>query len=68
MSKRKEYFLARITTRGQITVPAEVRAPSQEFEAFARPIRERFAKKGITKEDIDEAIRWAREKKERTEK
>lgn len=83
-----EYYIARVTTRGQITVPVEVRkalrakegdyllfekvgerfevkkilaTPAQEFEEFARPIRERFQKEGITEKDIHDAIRWTRE-------
>lgn len=79
------YYIAKITTRGQITIPLELRnllkvkegdfvlfekignrveikkmVPHNDFEEFARPIRERFQKQGITTEDVEEAIKWAR--------
>jgi antitoxin PrlF len=85
----EEFFIARITTKGQVTVPTELRkhlnikegdyilferkgskveikkmVPPNDFEDFARPIRERFQKEGITPEDIEDAINWARGKKE----
>jgi AbrB family looped-hinge helix DNA binding protein len=84
-----EFFVARITTKGQVTVPLELRkylkiqegdyilfekkgskveikklAPPNDFENFARPIRERFQKGGITPEDVEAAINWARGQKE----
>ncbi|OPX94012.1 MAG: hypothetical protein A4E53_00134 [Pelotomaculum sp. PtaB.Bin104] len=37
--------------------------PSNDFEVFARPIRERFQKEGITPEHVEAAINWARGKK-----
>lgn len=78
-------YIAKITTKGQVTVPLELRKalkvqegdylifekkgssvnikkmvhPS-DFEDFARPIRERFRKEGITPGDVDAAIKWAR--------
>lgn len=83
-----EFYIGRITTKGQVTVPAELRkflrlkkgdyvlfekrgsrveikkmlAP--DFEEFARPIRERFSREGITPEDVEAAINWARGRKE----
>lgn len=84
-----EFFIARITTKGQVTVPSELRrhlkvkegdyilfekkgfkvvikklAPSDDFESFAKPIRERFQKEGITPEDVEAAISWARGRQE----
>jgi len=81
-----EHYIARITTKGQVTVPLELRKslnikegdyiifekkgsrveirkmiPLNDFEDFARPIRERFQKEGITSRDVEEAIRWARQ-------
>lgn len=80
-----EFFVARITTKGQVTVPLELRkhlrvregdyilfarkgskveikkmVPPDDFEEFARPIRERFQKEGITFDDVEAAINWAR--------
>lgn len=80
-----EHYIARVTTKGQITVPLELRKsmqikegdyilfekkgsrvevkkmiPQNDFEDFARPIRERFQQEGITPKDIEEAIAWAR--------
>ncbi|MCL6479927.1 MAG: AbrB/MazE/SpoVT family DNA-binding domain-containing protein [Peptococcaceae bacterium] len=80
-----EYFIAKITAKGQVTVPLELRKvlkikegdyilfarrgsrveikkmlPPNDFEEFARPIRERFQKEGITPDDVEVAIAWAR--------
>jgi AbrB family looped-hinge helix DNA binding protein len=84
-----DLYIARITTKGQVTVPVELRKhlklkegdyilfekkgpkveikkmlPPNDFEEFAKPIRERFQRDGIRPEDIEEAINWARGKKE----
>lgn len=84
-----EFFVSRITTKGQVTVPLELRTllkikegdyilfekkgmrveikkmvPPDDFEEFARPIRERFQKDGITHDDVESAIKWARGSKE----
>ncbi|MFZ5631734.1 MAG: AbrB/MazE/SpoVT family DNA-binding domain-containing protein [Bacillota bacterium] len=80
-----EYFIAKITAKGQVTVPMELRKvlkikegdyilferrgsrveikkmmPANDFEEFAKPIRERFQKEGITPDDVEAAIAWAR--------
>ncbi|CCO08449.1 Transcriptional regulator, AbrB family [Desulforamulus hydrothermalis Lam5 = DSM 18033] len=80
-----EFYIARVTTKGQVTVPMELRkhlkikegdyilfkkngtkieikkmVEPNDFENFARPIRERFQKGGITPEDVEDAINWAR--------
>lgn len=80
-----DFYIARITTKGQLTVPLELRKvlnvkegdyilfekkgsrveikkmlPPNDFETFAKPIRERFQKEGITPDDIEAAIAWAR--------
>jgi len=85
----EEFFIARITTKGQVTVPLELRkhlkikegdyilfekkgskveikkmVPPNDFEDFARPIRERFQKDGITPDDVEAAIKWARGSRE----
>ena len=85
----EDFFIARITTKGQVTVPLELRkhlkvnegdyilfekkgskieikkmVPPNDFEEFARPIRERFQEGGITQEDVEEAVNWARGNKE----
>lgn len=85
-----EYFIARITTKGQVTVPLELRkelnvkegdyilfekkgsrveikkmVPPNDFEDFARPIRERFQREGITPDDVESAINWARGESEK---
>lgn len=39
-------------------------APSNDFEEFAKPIRERFQKERIASEDVEAAISWARGHKE----
>lgn len=81
-----ESYIGRITTKGQVTVPVELRKslnikegdyilfekkgsrveirkmiPSNDFEDFARPIRERFQSEGITPKDVEDAIKWARQ-------
>ncbi|KJS02194.1 MAG: AbrB family transcriptional regulator [Peptococcaceae bacterium BRH_c4a] len=80
-----EYYIAKITAKGQVTVPMELRKalkikegdyilfekkglhveikkmiPPHDFEEFAKPIRERFQREGITPEDVEAAIGWAR--------
>lgn len=35
-------------------------APTEDFGELSARIAERFAEKGITAEDVEEAIRWAR--------
>ncbi|MCG8403499.1 MAG: AbrB/MazE/SpoVT family DNA-binding domain-containing protein [Firmicutes bacterium] len=84
----RDHYIARVTTKGQVTVPLELRKsmnikegdyilfekkgsrleikkmiPSNNFDDFARPIRERFKKEGITINDVEEAIKWARDAK-----
>lgn len=34
--------------------------PTEDVGALAASIAERFAEKGITREDVEDAIRWAR--------
>lgn len=85
-----EFYIARITTKGQVTIPLELRKvmnvkegdyiffkkkdsrveikkmiPPNDFEEFARPIRERFQKEGITPDDVEAAINWARGEKDK---
>ncbi|OPY56824.1 MAG: hypothetical protein A4E55_01940 [Pelotomaculum sp. PtaU1.Bin035] len=80
-----EFYIAKITTKGQVTVPLELRKalnvkegdyilfekkgsrveikkvlPPNDFEEFAKPIRERFQREGITPDDVEAAINWAR--------
>ncbi|AEG16896.1 transcriptional regulator, AbrB family [Desulfofundulus kuznetsovii DSM 6115] len=80
-----ELYIARITTKGQVTLPLELRkflnikkgdyilfekkgsrveikkmVPPHDFDDFARPIRERFKREGITPDDVEAAIKWAR--------
>ncbi len=80
-----DHYIARVTTKGQVTVPLELRKslnikegdyiifekkgsrveikkmiPANDFDDFARPIRERFQKEGITPQDVEKAIKWAR--------
>lgn len=37
-------------------------APTEDFESLTERIATRFKKRGITRDDVAEAIRWAREK------
>ncbi len=39
-------------------------APTEDFETLADRIAARFEKRGISREDVAEAIRWAREEKD----
>lgn len=34
--------------------------PANDFDDFAKPIRERLQKEGITPQDVEKAIKWAR--------
>ena len=78
---------AKITSKGQVTIPKDVReamglkegdylvfepeddriivrravSPTEDFDALADRIAERFERYGISRSEVDEAIRWARE-------
>ena len=39
-------------------------APTEDFETLADRIAARFEERGISREDVAEAIRWAREEKD----
>lgn len=79
-------YLAKVTAKGQITIPKPVRellavrngdyvifeprndrvvvkkalSPTEDFEALARRVAERFREKGIKPSDVADAIRCAR--------
>jgi len=82
-------YPAKITSKGQVTIPKPVRdelglaegdylvlepqgdyligakakiASEDEFDRLADRIAERFASKGITRSDVEDAIKWARRK------
>lgn len=84
----KDECLARMTSKGQITLPARIRKKinagkgdyilfrvigktvelekvdltwEERFNALAETIEERFKKNKITREDIENAIQWAKE-------
>lgn len=82
-------YTSRITSKGQVTIPKEVRerygfkegeylileprgedlvvrrgrivADEEGFETLVDRIAERFEGKGISRSDVEEAVRWARE-------
>lgn len=45
---------------GDVRVRPTPVPPTDDFEDLSARIAERFAEKGITQEDVEEAIRWAR--------
>lgn len=48
-------------TRGdEVVMERAAVSTEDEFEALAKRISERFSKKGISREEVEEAIRWAR--------
>lgn len=80
-------YLARITSKGQVTLPKKLReelrlsvgdyilfrskegklegeklilSREERFERLAKDVEARFKELGLTKADIQEAIRWAR--------
>ena len=84
----QERYVSKVTAKGQVTIPKEVRqrlgleegeyvvwtpteeratleraavAPTGDFEELADRLAERFADRGITRDDVEDAIRWARE-------
>lgn len=86
----REFYISKITTKGQITIPLELRkllkveegdyilfekkgvrvemkkmVQPNDFEEFAKSIRERFQAKGVTPDDVESAIKWARGEKEK---
>ncbi len=83
-------YTAKLTSKGQVTVPKEVRdrfslntgdylvfeltddriimtksplQPTEDFDALADRIAQRLRDRGVTRRDVADAIRWAREKK-----
>lgn len=84
----KDECLARVTSKGQITLPARIRKKinagkgdyilfrvkgktvelekvdftwEERFNTLAKTIEERFKKNKVTREDIDNAVKWAKE-------
>jgi len=68
--------VARMTSKGQITVQKVVRdsiqakkieveklnlSPHERFEKLANRVEERFKKLGITRKDVEDAVKWAQE-------
>lgn len=48
--------------RGErVVVERAAVAPTEDFDRLAGRIAKRFAEKGVTREEVEEAIRWARE-------
>lgn len=45
----------------QVVVERATVGPSEDFDRLATRIAKRFAEKGITHQDVEDAIRWARE-------
>lgn len=45
---------------GESVVMERATVSADDFEALADRIAERFRRKGITREDVEDAIRWAR--------
>lgn len=45
----------------QVVVERAAVAPTEDFDRLAARIAKRFAEKGVTREEVEEAIRWARE-------
>lgn len=83
-----ERYVSKITAKGQVTIPKEIRRrlgleegeyvvwtreekgamleraavpPTEDFQELADRIAERFADRGITRDDVEDAIRWARD-------
>jgi AbrB family looped-hinge helix DNA binding protein len=89
--EEKMRYVAKLTSKGQVTIPKPVRdhlglapgdylvfevdgdrldvtkapvAPTEDFEALAERIAQRFEERGISRDDVAEAIRWARQEKD----
>lgn len=83
-----ERYASKVTGKGQVTIPKEIRrrlglregeyvvweprgeqvvveratvAPTEDFDRLAARIAKRFAERGITRQDVEDAIREARE-------
>jgi antitoxin PrlF len=84
----KDECMVRMTSKGQITLPVNIRRKinvgkgdyilfrirgkkvemekvdltwEERFNALAKNIEERFKKDGVTKKDIEDAVKWAKE-------
>lgn len=49
------------TTGNRVVMERAAVPPTEDFDALAERIAERFSEKGVTREDVEDAIRWARE-------
>lgn len=56
-----EYVVWEPRDEGVVMERARV-ASSEDFEDLAERISERFSEKGITRDEVEDAIRWARER------
>ena len=45
----------------QVVVERAAVSPTEDFDQLAQRVAERFSEKGITRADVEDAIRWARE-------
>jgi AbrB family looped-hinge helix DNA binding protein len=48
-------------TEDRVVMERAAVPPTEDFDALARRIAERFSEQGVTREDVEDAIRWARE-------
>lgn len=56
-----EYVVWEPRDEGVVMERARVTS-SEDFEDLAERISERFSEKGITRDEVEDAIRWARER------
>lgn len=59
--ERGEYVVWEAGEDGVVVGRAAV-PPTEDLEKLAGRVAEKFAEKGITRDDVEEAIRWARER------
>ncbi|PKP61180.1 MAG: hypothetical protein CVT88_00855 [Candidatus Altiarchaeales archaeon HGW-Altiarchaeales-1] len=60
----KNKFIA--TGMNDYGIPKQIKisphSPKEEFELLSREVEEKFRDEGVEREDIEEAIKWARKK------
>ena len=56
-----DYLLMENEDGRLVARPSAIR-PTEDFEELADRIAERFEEKGITRDEVEDAIRWARDR------
>lgn len=59
-AKKGDYFLFELKGNNKVEIKKAELSTSEKFEKVAQRIQKKFEEHGITRKDVEEAIRWAR--------